>query len=188
MLYTPANPGSYDPDLGRFEYFWVDHQPFLLSCGYKLRPRYDPAWVPSWKHKDIPWYLCEDSNGLVVGAAISLCYTFFKTCLTTVVQKDNVLDATRVKDNVKVVLKRVFSDSDEIRIALYLSSVEMTSDPRNRTVPILDVISLPGDKYVLLVMPFLRVFNTPPFHCRSEVVEAFRQLLQVCILEYSLQR
>ena len=93
MLYTPANPGSYDPDLGRFEYFWVDHQLFLLSCGYKLRPRYDPAWVPSWKHKDIPWYLCEDSNGLVVGAAISLCYTFFKTCLTTVVQKDNVLDA-----------------------------------------------------------------------------------------------
>ncbi|KIM71401.1 hypothetical protein PILCRDRAFT_17110 [Piloderma croceum F 1598] len=148
MLYTPANPGSYDPDLGRYEYFWVDHQPFLLSCGYQLRPRYDPAWVPSWKHKDIHRYLCEDGNGLL---------------------KDNVLDATRVKDNVKVVLKRVFSDGDEIRIALYLSSVEMTSDPRNRTVPILDVISLPDDKYVLLVMPFLRIFNTPPFHCRDEV-------------------
>jgi hypothetical protein len=97
-----------------------------------------------------------------------------------------VLDATRVNDNVKVVLKRVYSDGDEVRIALYLSSVEMTSDPRNRTVPILDVIFLPDDKYVLIVMPFLRIFNTPPFHCCGEVVEAFRQFLQACVLEYSL--
>jgi hypothetical protein len=102
-------------------------------------------------------------------------------------QKDHVLDATRVTDGVKVVLKRVHSDGDEVQIALHLSSVEMSSDPRNRTVPILDVITLPDDKYILLVMPYLRVFNTPPFHCRGEVVEALRQFLQACVLEYSLQ-
>ena len=56
----------------------------------------------------------------------------------------------------------------------------MRSDPRNRTVPILDVIALPDDmEHVLLVMPYLRIFYTPPFHCRAEVVEALRQLLQV---------
>ena len=102
-------------------------------------------------------------------------------------QKDNVLDATRIKDGVKIILKRVPADGDEVRIALYLSSVEMCSDPRNHTVPILDIITLPDYKYVLLVMPFLRVFNTPPFHCRGEFVEAIRQFLQVCMAEYCLR-
>jgi hypothetical protein len=95
-------------------------------------------------------------------------------------QKAHVLDATRVEDGVKVVLKRVPAEGHEVRIAFYLSSVEMRSDPRNRTVPLLDIIALPDDtEHVLLVMPYLRVFYTPPFHCRAEVVEALRQLLQV---------
>jgi hypothetical protein len=98
-----------------------------------------------------------------------------------------VLDAIWVKDGVKVVLKRVPSDGDEVRIALYLSSFEMRSNPRNRTVPILDVIVPPDDKYVLLVMPFLRVFSSPPFHCRWEVVEALRQFLQVVCLNIACE-
>ncbi|KAG8727256.1 hypothetical protein FRC11_013603, partial [Ceratobasidium sp. 423] len=28
---------------------WVSFQPYLLSKGYQLRPRYQPDWVPSWK-------------------------------------------------------------------------------------------------------------------------------------------
>ena len=101
-------------------------------------------------------------------------------CLTTTIQKKDVLDATRVKDGLKVVMKRVPSTGNEIGIALHLSSTEMRSDPRNRTVPILDVVALPDDTgHVLLVMPYLRVFNTPPFHCRAEVVEALRQFLHV---------
>ena len=106
--------------------------------------------------------------------------------LTPAVQKGDVLDAIQIKDGVKVVLKRVPSAGNEVEIALYLSSPEMCFDPRNRTVPILDVITLPDDKYVLLVMPYLRVFNTPPFHCRMEVVEAIRQFLQVYFSGYSL--
>jgi len=96
------------------------------------------------------------------------------------VQKPNVIDATRTKNSVKVVLKCIRVESDEFRIALYLSSSKLLSDPRNHTVPISDIISLPEDKeYVLLVMPYLRVFNKPPFHCCAEFVEAFRQFLQV---------
>ena len=92
------------------------------------------------------------------------------------------MDAIRIEDGFKVVLKRVPAASDEIRIALHLSSDRMRSDTRNHTVPILDVIHLPDDKAnVLLVMPYLRTFHTPPFHCRSEVVEALRQFLQVHI-------
>jgi len=78
MSYVPANPGSYDPHILALEYFWVDHQPFLLSCGYRLRPRYDPTWVPSWKFKRaeggkkiIP-LLYEDGRGILVSPVYSL--------------------------------------------------------------------------------------------------------------------
>jgi serine/threonine protein kinase len=54
----------------------------------------------------------------------------------------------------------------------------MRSDPRNRTVPLIDVIAL-TDGDVLLVMPYLRVFDTPWFHCRGEAIDALRQFLQV---------
>ena len=109
------------------------------------------------------------------------------TCSRTfLVQKENVIDATRTKDGIKVVLKCVRLESDEFRIALYLSSSKLLSDPRNRTVPIRDVISLPDDKeFVLLVMPYLRVFHTPPFHCCAEFVEAFRQFLQVFAISFT---
>jgi hypothetical protein len=188
MSYVPASPGSYDSNLGSNEYFWVDHQPFLLSRGYQLRPRYDPTWVPTWKQvkpKEIIPFFCEDGCGLLVGTAASLCYV---RDLTHAVQKGDILDATQIRDGVKVVLKRVPSAGNEVKIALYLSSAEMRSNPRNRTVPILDLITLPDDNYVLLVMPYLRVFNTPPFHCRMEVIEAIRQFLQVCFSGYSLWR
>lgn len=96
-------------------------------------------------------------------------------------QKANVIDATRTNDGVKVVLKRIPAFGHEIGIVQHLSSAEMLSDSRNRTVPIIDVISLPDNPdMVLLIMPYLRVFNTPPFHCRGEFVECLRQFLQVC--------
>ena len=30
------------------ERVWVDLQPWLKSCGYTLRDRYQPDWVASW--------------------------------------------------------------------------------------------------------------------------------------------
>ena len=89
-----------------------------------------------------------------------------------------VIDAIRIEDGFKVVLKRVRKSCNERYIAEFLSSPTMCSDPRNRTVPILEVVEPPDGEDLFLVMPRLRVFDTPPFHCYSEVVEAFRQFLQ----------
>jgi hypothetical protein len=84
------------------------------------------------------------------------------------------------KDGVKVVLKRVLAMSEELQIALHLSSAEMRSDPRNRSVSVLAIVPLPDDKEnILIVMPYLRPFNSPPFHCCGEFVEALRQFLKV---------
>lgn len=78
-------------------------------------------------------------------------------------------------------MKHVHLDSVEMQTAVFFSLKSMRIDPRNCAVPVLDVLVLPDDKEsAFLIMPFLRRFHTPPFHCRAEFVEAVRQLFQVC--------
>jgi hypothetical protein len=97
------------------------------------------------------------------------------------------MDAFRIRDNIKVTLKLVPTGTEQIPIALYLSSDPLLSDRRNRTVRILDVVPLPDDdEWGLLVMPFLREFDDPPFQSRVECVEALRQMLEVFLVLISL--
>ncbi|RDB27810.1 hypothetical protein Hypma_002172 [Hypsizygus marmoreus] len=143
------------------EPFWVALQPFLLSRGYKLRPRYQPDWIPSWRNHDGP---------------ISHIYTFEDALPIT---RGNLLDAVRVRDGAKVVFKCVDTSTEEIPIGRYLSSPSLSSNPRNRSVPILDVIPLPNDdSQALIVMPLLLHFTELPFRRVGEVAEAIGQYLQ----------
>ncbi|KAJ7112949.1 kinase-like domain-containing protein [Mycena epipterygia] len=139
------------------EEFWVDNQPFLLAQGYQLRPRYHPEWVPSWTLKTNFYQEYED--------ALS-------------VHQNRVLDATRLQDGKKVILKRIETDGDEISIFKYLSDPSMRSDPRNRMIPLLDIIAMPDSPWSFLVMPYCRRFNYPPFHCRNEFVDAMTQFMK----------
>ena len=76
----------------------------------------------------------------------------------------NLIDARQVENDVKVTIKRVLMWTEEIPIACYLSSETLLLHLRNCTVPILDVIPLPDDdELVLLVMPYLWTFDDPPF-------------------------
>jgi hypothetical protein len=56
---------EFDPSpeaLGPGEMWWRDHYQWLKERGYLLRPRYDPAWVPSWLGTKKIWYKCEDGT------------------------------------------------------------------------------------------------------------------------------
>ncbi|KDR79996.1 hypothetical protein GALMADRAFT_1173938 [Galerina marginata CBS 339.88] len=142
------------------ERFWIDLQPFLLERGYKLRPRYDPNWAPSWKKS---WNFkstvsCEDS--------MSFLYP-------------RILDAVRVNDGTKVVLRKA-NIHEDIPVLEYLNSPELLADPRNNTVRVLDVIPLPYDRdFALIVMPMLYHFDShlTPFRHVSEVLEALEQFI-----------
>ncbi len=105
-----------------------------------------------------------------------------KSCLglTSRIQTPRVLDAVRMKDGVKVVIRITHTDTTELSMAKRLCSSELLHEPRNHTVPILDVIPIPDDedKRVFMVMPMLKLFHDPELHCRSEFVDAFRQLLE----------
>ncbi|RDB18694.1 hypothetical protein Hypma_014745 [Hypsizygus marmoreus] len=155
MLLT-VTAGSPVPT-GRLSYelFWVHHQPFFLSCGYNLRPRYHPTWVPSRGTKN---HETEDALLII---------------------PQNVIDAVRVQDNLKVVIKRVSTATSEIAIGTHLSSAAMSSDSRNHTVPLLETLYLPDDESLaFIVMPMLLGFDKLPFRRFGEFAEAVQQFLQ----------
>ncbi|KAG6848294.1 hypothetical protein H0H93_001467 [Arthromyces matolae] len=165
----PSFPTSSDPrfdalvkgKLISYEHLWVSYHPFLLSKGYRLRPRYDPNWQPSWKDcnlsspHDIFDY--EDSLTLSKGAV--------------------AIDARRVADNRHVILKKIKASSEELRIAKILSSEPLASDPRNHTVPILDILYHPDDNVAFIVMPILLHMNFLPFRRLGEFANAMHQYL-----------
>ncbi|KAG7441306.1 uncharacterized protein BT62DRAFT_1080180 [Guyanagaster necrorhizus] len=124
-MYIPMDSESQE-----CEQFWVSHQPFLASCGYMLRPRYHPDWIPSWKSNPHPISLLqfyEDEHVIHEGRAWRL------------------IDATRISDGCKVVLKVVslLANEYELRLTHFLSQPAVRRDPRNHAIPVLDVVNLP---------------------------------------------
>ncbi len=55
------------------EELWRDRYNILLRNGYRLRSRFRPDWVPSWKGTDLNPYHCEDAFGAAV-CPQSICY------------------------------------------------------------------------------------------------------------------
>jgi hypothetical protein len=96
------------------------------------------------------------------------------------VQKAIAIDAIRIHDGRKVVIKLVRTWTEELPIIQYLTSPAMMSDSRNRSVELLDVILLPDDDDdVFIVMPMLLRFDILPFRRVGEFAEAVHQFLKV---------
>lgn len=68
---------------------------------------------------------------------------------------------------------------NEREILEFLRSPHLRSDPKNHTVPLLDVFKLPVSGDTVLVMPLLRPFHNPRFQTVGEAVEFFRQIFEV---------
>ena len=60
--------------LHRSEKWWRDQYYDLRHNGYKLRPRYHPDWVPSWKGSGKDFFAVEDGQPSTV-RAISLAFS-----------------------------------------------------------------------------------------------------------------
>ncbi|KAI0077229.1 hypothetical protein K474DRAFT_1596436 [Panus rudis PR-1116 ss-1] len=143
------------------EIFWKDRYSFLREHGYLLRPRYNPTWTPSWLNTNRDPDFCEDS---------------IKTMLP---KKRAVMDATRLLDGSRVSIKRVSTLNNEIKIARYLSSDVLQKEPDNHCILMLDVLTDPIEpSTALMVMPYLRPFDNPPFGAIGEVLDFVRQTLE----------
>lgn len=62
-----AFPRLEEDQLTPNEMWWSQHFDWLKDCGYLLRPRYAPNWVPSWKGTKKERFSCEDSIVPMVG-------------------------------------------------------------------------------------------------------------------------
>ncbi|KAF4590879.1 hypothetical protein EYR40_009476 [Pleurotus pulmonarius] len=153
-------PGIADGKLVTFEFFWRDHYDWLLSNGYRLRSRYQPHWKPSWEGTKKSWSMCADS---------------------ILPRHPSVLDAQRSSDGERLMLKRVKKSLHpyEAEIGQFFSSIDLATDSRNHCGPIYDVLQVPDDdNVIILVMPLLREYGSPAFDTIGEVVEFFHQIFE----------
>ncbi|EIN05722.1 hypothetical protein PUNSTDRAFT_137215 [Punctularia strigosozonata HHB-11173 SS5] len=158
--------GPYVPgQLSTGEKFWRDHFRWLHERGYKLRPRYHPNWEPSWKKEGRKDNTYVDVDKYADG--ISLTYV-------------TAIDAVRLRDNRQVYLKRVFWNTHphEVTISQLFSNSRMQADARNHCVPISETLDLPEGNGSILVMPFLRPFDDPPFLTVGEAIDCIQQLFE----------
>ncbi|KAJ6610679.1 hypothetical protein B0H10DRAFT_2165995 [Mycena sp. CBHHK59/15] len=157
----PAPLSLYDGKLTTGDIIWRDMQPWLQDCGYMLRPRFRPGWVPSWKTSGEHYGLSEDSY-------VPIRY--------------GLMDAVRIADNALVMLKHVQSELSpyEADTWSYLSSEQLRADPKSHCIPLLDALeppgAKPGDK--ILVMKFMHDFREPYFDTVGEGVDFFQQVFE----------
>ncbi|KAG8903695.1 hypothetical protein FRC01_009033 [Tulasnella sp. 417] len=138
---------------------WVAKFQFLKDSGYLLRPRYRPDWVP-------PWTLKQGASRLSYESGIEP-------------SRPELLDAQRLSDGRTVMLKIAPKDSPEIPIGQYLSSTELQQDPRNHSLPLLEVLHDPSDAHkVILVLPLVRRVDEPPPASIRECCDLIEQTLE----------
>ncbi|KAF8595933.1 kinase-like protein [Ceratobasidium sp. AG-I] len=156
---------SLDPNqLSDAEKRWVLFQPYLLSKGYELRPRYHPDWEPSWTKTGADPRSCEDGIS-----------TF----------PLRILDATRVQDRSQVVIKMVAPADDdregkeELEILQHFSNEPFRDDPKNHVVPCFDAFPMPGvEGGVFYVMPLLSKYKDPAFYNLNEINDFLGQIFE----------
>ncbi|OSC97554.1 kinase-like protein [Trametes coccinea BRFM310] len=145
--------GVYDllPD----EILWRDRYTSLLERGYRLRPRYHPDWRPSWTGTNLNPEFCEDA---------------------VVSDNPDVLDAVRESDGLRVAMKAVKKEGQEIQISQFLSSLQHRT---NHCVPIVDAFRDPLDPFrTIMVMEYLRLWDDPELATVGDAVDFVTQMLE----------
>ena len=92
------------------------------------------------------------------------------------------MDAVRSSDNDIVALKKVnnIDHECEVEISRHFSFEELRKDPRNHCVPVFDVLDVPDQPDVqIIVMPLLRRCNDPRWRTVGEAVAFFDQIFEV---------
>ncbi|KAF8748835.1 Protein kinase domain [Rhizoctonia solani] len=149
---------------------WVSFQPYLLSKGYQLRPRYRPDWIPSWKiNTSLLASDCEDSID----------------CMPL-----RVLDATQVASGRRVIIKMLVPEQgqgeDELIVLAHFSSLKLKDHQDNHVVPCLDSFPIPGvQSGSFVIMPLLGQYNKPPFKSLAEVHDFLQQLFKGLIFMHA---
>ncbi|KAF8263961.1 kinase-like domain-containing protein [Lactarius quietus] len=153
-----GNPSRGLGGIGGPEIWWAERQEILEHAGYMLRSRYQPGWKPSWDTTGKHYFNSEDGQI----QSLRLC-----------------MDATRISDGRRVMLKRLLSKEGpyELQINKMFSTEPHSSDPRNHCVRLLGVIQLPNEDPIM-VHSLLRPYDKPPLQTYGEFVTFFAQICE----------
>lgn len=161
------------------EIFWHEHATWLKECGYELRPRFRPGWVPSWIVMKKDPYLCEDSSSGMVRLSRILNRIYADVSHK---RSYTFMDAKDTSTGQVVAMKRIKQENfpNGLAIVTFLTSEEKSSDRRNHCVPILRILPVPNEEgHAIIVMPYLRPWYDPKFKTIGEGVQFFREMLEV---------
>ncbi|KAG7094696.1 hypothetical protein E1B28_005515 [Marasmius oreades] len=144
------------------EEFWVRCEPWLNERGYRLRARYRPGWIASWKDRMMEPSSCEDGQML---------------------ENAGFLDAERISDGMVVCFKKLPASDSEVEMNRILSEMDDVQDPRNHCARCFEILSVPRElepesDIVLLVLPFLTRWHEPEFDTVGEALDFFKQLCE----------
>jgi hypothetical protein len=96
------------------------------------------------------------------------------------------MDARRISDNKLDFVKHVHVNTQEVEILRMLNEPEARRDPRNHTVPVIDIFPDPFDPTrSFVIMPFLRQIDSPPFELVLDVCEFLDQIIEVGPLPFT---
>lgn len=117
-----------------------------------------------------------------MGECLHLLIIIFRSLIINMNQSsDTRLDATRMLDGTKVILKKVSRDSSDAQFGRLLSSPPYSSNPRNRCVPVYAVLDITDDEgpSIMAIPDSLDTCFKVDFDTVGEVVEFVRQMLDV---------
>lgn len=171
--------------------FWDEHREWLEAQGYVLRRDYHPGWVKTWKSGDIIRWEGSGRDSTPVIVRQHLQYHYITSLLMMIFyQRCPFVDAVSTSSGRAVMLKHVdkIANLFEVGISLFFSSGPRASDPRNHCVPIIEVLQLPDNEdVVVLVMPLLQRFSESNFGSLGDVLDFLSQLFEVgCLAQQHL--
>jgi hypothetical protein len=88
--------------LAASEKWWRDRYNDIVARGYKLRPRYDPHWEPSWIKSRKDFYLVEDGQ-----TTISSQSPDSRACIKSRAVMVAVRSDSESRDDVPIMFKKV---------------------------------------------------------------------------------
>lgn len=97
------------------------------------------------------------------------------------------MDAIRIEDGKQMVMKQVHpADApEELVIGRLFSNDPQASDAHNHCLRICDVLNVPDEEgVVLMVMPLLSDWRTPEFETVGEFVSFVQQIFEVCSIRF----
>lgn len=171
---TQTAAGRYN--LNSVEAWWKDKYELLDDHGYQLRPRLRPGWVPSWQGTNLNPLFCEDSSDICVSSK-SL---FAASNYSLPPKRQKVIDAVRKSDGNPVAIMNLPKDSIEAYIYRHLIDPERQAGVDHHIVPLLDSFDDAREPDLeFLVMPLLMTCDSPPFEIVLEIIDFFKQMLEV---------